>query len=131
MSTPPWGHKPPAVDPDAFRLTPPLIPSPRLAYWLRRLDEDSWRPNKYFHRGYEGDARWCGVYIWEWLNVLSPVITAERWTRAGEDLSCYNPEWVEHEIRRYDALLSEHGLKRLRARFRNMLHERGQLTPQG
>ncbi|HEY2085482.1 MAG TPA: hypothetical protein VGH54_05535 [Mycobacterium sp.] len=128
MSEPPWGHKPPAVDRDAYRDAPPPAPSPRLTYWLRRLDEGSWRPNKYFGRGYEGDAEWCGVYVWEWLHVLSPIITAESWTHDGTDLSRYNPAWVEQELRRFDTLLRDHGLRRLRARFRHVVRVKNLMT---
>src|SRR5882757_3439180 len=118
MSAPPWGHKPPAVaDRDAYWGAAPPTPSPRLAYWLRRLDEGSWHPNKYFRRqGYDGSAGWAGVYVWEYLHVLAPAITADAWASA-ETLPPYNPAFIEQETRRLDVLLSDYDLQRLRARF--------------
>lgn len=118
MTAPPWGHKPHAVDPWTFWDGPPPSPSPRLAYWLRRLDEDSWHPNKYFCReSYDTRARWLGVYLWEYLHVISPVLDADAWSRPGVDLSLYNPQYVTHRVRELDALLIEHHMDRLRTRF--------------
>lgn len=117
MTEPPWGHKQPAVpNINTYRETPPPTPSPRLPYWLRRLDEGSWHRNKYLTKGYEGNTGWFGIYIWEYLYVLSPLLRADEWAR-GEDLSKFNPEWVEEERRRLDRLLRDYDLKQLHARF--------------
>lgn len=76
MTTPPWGHKPPAVD-DVQRYwgDPPPQPSERCLYWLRRYREGSWKPNKHLAvQGYDGRACCLGVYIWEAVNVFYPLI---------------------------------------------------------
>lgn len=73
---PPWGHKPPAVnDIQQCWTTPPPELSPRVEYWLRRVADDDWRPNKYLLReDYYGASTWLGVYIWEWINLLRPLL---------------------------------------------------------
>ena len=85
MTTPPWGHKPPAVDDFArFWADPPPEQSERLTYWLRRLDEGSWKPNKYLAMlGYWPSSDWLGIYIWEYINILWPKIQEERQRRDG------------------------------------------------
>lgn len=79
--------KPPRVaDHYAFWGDPPPERSERCAYWLRQI-ERGWTPNKYLSReGYDSSSEWFGVYIWEYVNVLSPAIERVR-----------NP----HGIRRY------------------------------
>lgn len=85
MTAPPWGHKPPAVDRYAYWRDPPPEPSPRLTYWMRRLTEGSWHPNKYLRReGYDTAAEITGVYIWEWWNVLGPACDADARARQAE-----------------------------------------------
>jgi hypothetical protein len=76
MATPPWGHKPPAVDDiQRYWTGPPPEPSQRCTYWQRRYREGSWKPNKHLLlQGYYGCSSWLGVYIWEWVNVLWPTI---------------------------------------------------------
>jgi hypothetical protein len=76
MSAPPWGHKPPAVDDEeCFWIEPPPVLSPRVEYWLKRLAEGTWKPNRHF-RGecYHCRTVWLGVYIWEYQNIIAPVL---------------------------------------------------------
>lgn len=85
--TPPWGHKPAAVNAiEVYWSTPPPALSPRVQYWLKRLADDQWRPNKYLRaQGYYGAAAWLGVYIWEWTNLLRPLLAEleeNNWRRA-------------------------------------------------
>ena len=87
MTTPPWGHKPPAVD-DRYRywLESPSEPSARCMYWVRRLREGSWRPNKYLLREcYDCRASKLGVYIWEANHVLAPLFNQLREQRLAEE----------------------------------------------
>ena len=62
----------------------PSAPSPRLLYWLARIDA-GWRPNKRVRReGYHGAAERFGVYIWEYLNVIAPTLYANVGTPVGD-----------------------------------------------
>ena len=58
---------------------PPPEPSARLLWWLDQI-EAGWRPNRFYRRlGYDEGAERFGVYIWEYLNVIRPVLCrAER-----------------------------------------------------
>jgi len=48
--------------------------SPRLEYWLNRV-EYGWRRNRRIRAmGASESARFFGVYMWEWLNVLWPAM---------------------------------------------------------
>ena len=76
----PWVYlerpKPPPVE-DRYRfwIKPPAKLSPRCVYWRRQI-ERGWLPNsRILGEGYDGCAQWFGVYIWEWLNVLWPLIS--------------------------------------------------------
>jgi hypothetical protein len=63
---------PPRVDRYAYWLDPPPEPSPRLQWWLTRVNA-GWRPNRRIRMmGYDESAGWFGVYLWEWTNVLCP-----------------------------------------------------------
>lgn len=54
--------------------SPPPERSERAKYWLQKLN-DGWKPNRRIRQlGYEGAAEFFGVYIWEYINVLSPLI---------------------------------------------------------
>lgn len=56
-----WGEQPPE-------------PSVRLTEWVEKI-KAGWRPNRRIHGlGYHESAEWYGVYIWEYLNVLMPLI---------------------------------------------------------
>lgn len=67
MSTPRWGHKPPAVvDIETFWSCPAPEPSERMAYWVRRYRCGEWEPNRALRReGYYGRAQMLGVWLWE------------------------------------------------------------------
>lgn len=75
----PIGPAPPRVPvSDAFWTNPPPSPSPRCAWWLSRV-EAGWRPNGRIDGfGYDEAADYFGVWIWEWLNVLSPAIRSAQ-----------------------------------------------------
>lgn len=56
-----WLHAPPSL-------------SARCRYWVARIDA-GWRPGKRIRMlGYYGAATYYGVYIFEWLYVLSPLL---------------------------------------------------------
>lgn len=62
------------VDRYEYWSQPPLAPSPRLAYWQARIAA-GWRPNKRIRGlGYDGAAEFYGVYMWEYLEVLWPIL---------------------------------------------------------
>lgn len=53
---------------------PPPTPSERLLWWKKRV-AGGWRPNRRIGGlGYHESACYYGVYIWEWINVLSPLL---------------------------------------------------------
>lgn len=57
-----WGNKPPE-------------PSANCEKWVARI-KDGWRPNRRIRAmGYYDSARFFGVYIWEYINVIWPLIT--------------------------------------------------------
>jgi hypothetical protein len=61
---------------EAFWERSPPERSPRCAEWLE-LYAAGWRPNRRIRSfGYYDAALFFGVYIWEYLHVLSPVIHA-------------------------------------------------------
>jgi hypothetical protein len=78
MTSPPWGHKPPAVDDIQLYWTgPPPTLSPRVQYWLKRLSDGTWKPNRRFRiEGYYGRAQYLGVYLWEYWNVVLPALAS-------------------------------------------------------
>lgn len=80
MTAPPWGHKPPAVDDiQTFWSEPPPDLSPRVEYWLKRLVDGTWKPNRIYNtQGYYGRAQWLGVYLWEYFNIIYPVLCGEE-----------------------------------------------------
>lgn len=76
MSGPPWGHKPASVgDTYGYWTEPPVSLSPRVEYWLRRLADGTWTPNKYFNRECsQCRAGWLGVYQWEYDHIIAPAL---------------------------------------------------------
>lgn len=57
---------------------PPVGPSPRCIAWVQRI-RDGWRPNRRITSlGYYTSAEFFGVYIWEYLNVIYPMLDAIR-----------------------------------------------------
>ena len=69
------GNAPPRVaNIEAYWLDPPPEPSPRLKWWLARIAV-GWRGNRrVLSQGYYSCAEYFGVYLWEWLNVLSSAL---------------------------------------------------------
>lgn len=66
---------PPRVD-DHYRFwgDPPPERSPRCAWWVARI-EGGWRPNRRITcEGYDASSSYYGVYIWEYLHVISPLL---------------------------------------------------------
>lgn len=56
-----WNDAPPAV-------------SARCQYWVRQI-ERGWRPNRRIRAEcYDCSASWYGVYIWEYNNIIQPLI---------------------------------------------------------
>lgn len=68
-------RKPPGVDDiETFWTEPPPERSLRLVWWLGEI-ERGWRPNRRIRlMGYHCSAEYFGVYIWEYLHVLSPLL---------------------------------------------------------
>jgi hypothetical protein len=65
------------VDRYDYWLEPPPEPSPKLAEWVSKIDR-GWRPNRRIRTmGYDESAEFYGVYIWEYLNVISPLIAEQ------------------------------------------------------
>ena len=66
---------PPRVDdPERYWTHPPPEPSERCAAWVARVAA-GWRGNRRTRMmSYDGAAHYFGVYIWEWCNVLSPML---------------------------------------------------------
>ena len=87
MTAPPWGHKPPAVDDvQAYWSEPPWRLSPRVEYWLKRLTDGTWKPNRRFNgEGYHGSAEYLGVYLWEYFNIIYPVLCGDEPTIEDPD----------------------------------------------
>lgn len=60
-----WTEQPPAM-------------SPRCTWWVSRI-KGGWIGNKRTRvMGYYESAAYFGVYIWEWANVLSPLLNERR-----------------------------------------------------
>jgi len=67
---------PPRVDRYAYWTNEPPDRSARCAWWVSRF-EAGWRPNRRVWRmGYDECAEYFGVYLWEYLNVISPLMNA-------------------------------------------------------
>lgn len=63
---------PPVADHYQHWAQPPPEPSERCRWWLRQFAR-GWRPNKRIRRmGYDQAAEWYGVWIWEYLHVITP-----------------------------------------------------------
>lgn len=71
--------KPPRiVDEMQYWSTEPPQPSPRCIYWVKQI-ERGWLPNRRISmNGYHPAAIWYGVFIWEYLNVIAPMVEAKR-----------------------------------------------------
>lgn len=71
--------KPPKVDDvETYWPKPPPEPSEACMYWVRQIRR-GWLPNRRISgEGYYTSAEWYGVWIWEYINVLFPLIESER-----------------------------------------------------
>lgn len=59
----------------AYWTEPPPETSQRCLLWQKRI-RAGWRPNRRIRGlGYHEKAEFFGVYIWEYLNVLSPMLS--------------------------------------------------------
>lgn len=59
---------------------PPLL-SPRCVYWVRQILR-GWRPSRRISgEGYHGATEWYGVFLWEYLNVLAPLLNVLQRTQ--------------------------------------------------
>lgn len=59
----------------SFWAEPPPELSERCTYWVEQL-ERGWVPNRHVRiEGYDAASQWFGVYIWEYLNIISPMIS--------------------------------------------------------
>lgn len=59
-----WGEAPPER-------------SQRCEYWVRQI-ERGWRPNRRIPDCYCCGSEWHGVYIWEYLHIIRPLLNAKR-----------------------------------------------------
>ena len=66
--------KPPKVgDVQDYWAHPPAEPSARCSWWVGRF-KAGFKPNRRISRmGYHPRAEFYGVYIWELINVISPL----------------------------------------------------------
>jgi hypothetical protein len=51
---------------------PPPILSAKCTYWLVRIRNGWKRNNRILKMGYDESAEFFGVYIWEYINILTP-----------------------------------------------------------
>lgn len=76
--------KPPAPprvsDVETFWTEPPEL-SPRCKWWMSRIVAGWQRNSRLGGWGYYESAEYFGVYIWEWVNVLSPLLQAAEGDR--------------------------------------------------
>lgn len=54
--------------------SPPEM-SARCRWWIQRISLRGWRRNaRVATLGYYGSAQYFGVYVWEWIEILSPLL---------------------------------------------------------
>ncbi len=83
LPTPPkWKRNPTRVtNRYQYWMQPPPTQSERCAWWARRI-EDGFIPNRRISAmGYDDAAEFYGVYVWEYLNVIAPLIRQRREVR--------------------------------------------------
>ena len=62
---------------EQYWVDPPPEPSARCLWWVDRIN-GGWRRNRRIGGlGYSMSAEYFGVYIWEWLHVLSPLLRSK------------------------------------------------------
>lgn len=65
------------VDRYAYWTDPPPQPSEALKKWLTKIN-NGWHPNSRISgMGYDESADFYGVYIWEYLHVIAPLLRGE------------------------------------------------------
>jgi len=70
--------KPPSVRPEDYWTTSPPERSTRCQWWVDRINK-GWQPNgRIRSMGYYEAAIFYGVYIWEYLEVISPLLNRRR-----------------------------------------------------
>lgn len=87
---------PPRVaDIQAYWTDPPPEPSARCTWWRERISA-GWRPNKRVSAmGYHEAAEYFGVWIWEYVEVLSPMLqSAQRNAMLDEARAIAEPSIV-------------------------------------
>ncbi|MFD9992073.1 hypothetical protein ACFWXT_29635 [Bacillus cereus] len=61
----------------------PPVPSARCRYWARQIKR-GWLPNRRLSAEcYDCSAAWFGIYLWEYLHVLYPLIRERRQQAMG------------------------------------------------
>ena len=66
------------IDIQKYWADPPPEPSPNCVKWVAKI-QGGWSPNRRIRTlGYYSSAEWFGVYIWEYLNVLRPMLYGDR-----------------------------------------------------
>lgn len=64
---------------ETYWTEPPPEQSARCTFWINCINNNGWRPNRRVSTmGYSERTRFFGVYIWEYLNVLSPLLQSLR-----------------------------------------------------
>lgn len=68
--------KPPAVaDHYRYWADQPPEPSARALWWVQQILR-GWRPNRRIGgEGYDGQAQWYGVWLWEFNHVITPLLS--------------------------------------------------------
>ena len=71
---------PPRVDNvERYWTEPPPTRSARCLMWESKI-RGGWRPGRRINRlDYYSAAQWYGVYLWEYLNVISPLVDELTW----------------------------------------------------
>lgn len=64
------------LDIELYWVNSPLFLSQRCLHWLRRFEEGWVRNRRVTALGYYCSAEFFGVYIWEYLHILYPVLSA-------------------------------------------------------
>lgn len=74
MTKPRHTDRPPKVDNvEKYWNKPPPEFSDRCIWWIREF-QNGWRPNRRIRiEGYYSSAQYYGVYIWEYINILSKI----------------------------------------------------------
>lgn len=74
------------ADVEGFWSERPEVLSPRCTYWVRQILR-GWRPSRRVAgEGYHAAAIWYGVYLWEYLHVVFPLVRAlerSHWVAAA------------------------------------------------